>query len=63
MIPITKLMLELLLAKHHQLSATAEIQTVADMAIIGLSSARALRYMTHMVVISDNTHMTMTNEK
>jgi len=33
------------------------------MAIIGSLSARALRYMTHMVVVSDSTHRTMTNKK
>jgi len=56
-------MVELLLAEHQQRSRAAEIQTLADMAITGSSSARELRYMTHMVVISDVTHMTMTNEK
>jgi len=56
-------MMELQLAECQQLSTAAEMQTVADMAITGSSSAHELRYMTHMVVISDITHMTMTNEK
>jgi len=54
-------MLKLLLTEHQ--FNTAEIQTQVGMANTGSSSAWKLRYMTHMVVISDSTHMTMTNKK